>query len=111
MLIGPDCWYSVLGYPPFTLHTPPTSLHTIPRSKRNKKPLGDQGEKKKVVSIVTREFEVDSNASEEMVLSTGKNYLTCSVELAELARVHGSSLIQQLGDFTAKVSALDDKFI
>lgn len=46
-----------------------------------------------------------------MVLSTGKNYLTCSVELAELARVHGSSLIQQLGDFTAKVSALDDKFI
>lgn len=81
--------------------------------------LENQGEKKKVVSIVTREFEVDSNASDEMVLSTSKNHLTDSVESAEVGTVHestvvgnrdGRSLIQQLGDLTANVSALDDKF-
>ena len=105
--------------------TVPTVDTTGGRHKRNvtvhyaPTDLENQGEKKKVVSIVTREFEVDSNASDEMVLSTSKNHLTDSVESAEVGTVHestvvgnrdGRSLIQQLGDLTANVSALDDKF-
>ena len=54
--------------------TPPTLPHI--KKPRDGHALGDQGEKKKVVSIVAREFEVDSNTSEEMVLSTAKNHLT-----------------------------------